>query len=78
MHTLPILSNPVLQVSLPHHLMCPHWIKGSSYCSASVMTFMIDVHRKATLCSTDDHDRCPLFLANALRGHARKQNSLQE
>ncbi len=48
--------------------MCPYSRATSIFCSASVMTVAINIHRKATYCCTDDFDRCPLFLAKILRG----------
>jgi hypothetical protein len=51
-----------------HGLMCPYRTAKSIFCSASIMTVVIDNRRKAAYCCTEDYDRCPLFLAKVLRG----------
>jgi hypothetical protein len=51
-----------------HETKCPYKTMGSSYCSASVMTVVLDNRRKAAYCCTDDYDRCPMFLSKVLRG----------
>jgi hypothetical protein len=51
---------------LLHESACPY--QAGAVCSASVMTVVLDTPRKAKYCNTEDHDRCPLFLAKVLRG----------
>jgi hypothetical protein len=47
--------------------MCPYVPTKKDYCSASVMTVPINDRTRDHYCSSEDFDRCPLFLAKALR-----------
>jgi hypothetical protein len=51
-----------------HEAMCPYLNAHSKFCSASVMRVRIDVRMSNSYCATEDHDRCAIFLAKALRG----------
>lgn len=51
-----------------NELICPYLAAESNFCSASIMVAIINNERKASYCSTEDYDRCPLFLAKVLRG----------
>jgi hypothetical protein len=46
---------------------CPYVPTKKDYCSASVMTVAINDRTRDHYCSSEDFDRCPLFLAKALR-----------
>jgi hypothetical protein len=49
-------------------LICPFLTMESNFCSASIMAATMNNERRASYCSTEDYDRCPLFLAKVLRG----------
>lgn len=57
-------SNP----EIDNDLICPYLTAKNDFCSASIMVASINTGRKANYCSTEDYDRCPLFLAKVLRG----------
>ena len=65
-------SNAAVAVLHTHGLMCPYWKPRAANCPASVMAVAITLHRKALYCSSDDYDRCPLFLAKVLRGSSAR------
>ncbi|NTW11657.1 MAG: hypothetical protein HGA26_09930 [Chlorobiaceae bacterium] len=48
-------------------LICPYFESGTeSRCLASNRHVTVSIRQIAAYCSSDDHDRCPLFLAKAL------------
>jgi hypothetical protein len=47
---------------------CPYLTAISNFCSASIMVSTVNSERKISHCSTEDYDRCPLFLAKVSRG----------
>jgi hypothetical protein len=48
-------------------LVCPYFKYGTvSRCLASTMHIAVSIRHIAAYCSSDDHDRCPLFPAKAL------------
>lgn len=46
---------------------CPYVPTKKDYCSAAVMTVPINDRTRVHYCSSDDFDRCPLFLSKVLR-----------
>ena len=50
-----------------HSTVCPYGSTKGKYCSASVMAVALNHNRMARYCSSEDYDRCPLFLAKILR-----------
>ena len=48
-----------------HETACP--FNGVSVCTASFSSMAIDNTKRASYCSTDNYDNCPLFLAKILR-----------
>ena len=44
---------------------CP--FNGVSVCTASLTSMAIDNQKRASYCSTDNYDNCPLFLSKILR-----------
>jgi hypothetical protein len=46
---------------------CPYVPADKDYCAASVMTVSISERTRDNYCSSEDFDRCPLFLAKVLR-----------
>jgi hypothetical protein len=48
-----------------HETACP--FNGVSVCTASLSSMAIDNQKRASYCSTDNYDNCPLFLAKILR-----------
>ncbi len=51
-----------------HGSICPYMTGEKDFCSASVMETTVSNDRWSHYCCTEDHDRCPLFLAKILRG----------
>lgn len=68
MHISPLTVERDANHSDVHGSMCPYWTAKSIFCSASIMIVAIDDRKRALYCCTEDHDRCPLFLAKVLRG----------
>ena len=50
-----------------HAEVCPYVPTNMDYCSASVMSVQINNPTRDNYCSSEDFDRCPLFLAKLLR-----------
>ena len=50
-----------------HSTACPYVPTNMDYCSASVMSVQINDRMRDHYCSSEDFDRCPLFLAKVLR-----------
>ncbi len=50
-----------------YSLGCPYIPVNKDYCSASVMSVPITDRTRNNYCSSEDFDRCPLFLAKILR-----------
>lgn len=46
---------------------CPYVPTKKDYCSAAVMTVLINDRTRVHYCSSEDFDRCPLFLSKVLR-----------
>jgi len=46
---------------------CPFHDTGDGICRASLTGLTVDARRRRAFCTDDDHDRCELFLARALR-----------
>jgi hypothetical protein len=48
-------------------LVCPYFESGTeSRCLASNTQVTVSIRQIAAYCCSDDHDRCPLFLAKGL------------
>jgi hypothetical protein len=48
---------------------CPY--SGNKVCMASLSSLVIDGNTRASCCSTDNYDDCPIFLSKMLRGRGR-------
>ncbi len=46
---------------------CPYFHETGTLCRASSSVLVIDARRRRRFCACDDHDRCAIFLAKALR-----------
>lgn len=53
----------------PENAVCPFLDAHQRTCHAAFSTAGLDRRRRETLCSSDEHDRCPLFLSKLLRAN---------
>lgn len=60
---LPITSSP----HFPEISVCPFLDAQQRSCHAAFSGAGLERRRKETLCLSDEHDRCPLFLSKLLR-----------
>jgi hypothetical protein len=57
-------------------LVCPYFQSDTvSRCMASSIHVEVNIRQIAAYCSSDDHDRCPLYLAKALQREGRSTAS---
>ena len=57
----------LMQLTTETHDRCPFHRPESGSCHASIAGLRVEWRRRRTLCTTDDHDDCALFLSRILR-----------
>jgi len=56
---------------------CPFWDSLTLSCQVSFSREVLSARRRLHYCMTDDHDNCPLYLAEALR-RSRQRSTMHE
>ena len=67
----------MINISKIEQTYCPFWDSHSGSCQVSFSREAIGSKRCLHYCLSDDHDNCPLYLAEALRRSRMKSSALE-